>query len=153
MKLDAIDRKILRILQQDGQIQNQSLAERVGLSPSPCHRRVRALEQAGIIRGYVALIDGNAVGAGFVAWLEVRLQQQGASYAARFEKAVGDRPEVLECLMITGDYDYLMKIAVADLDEFRRFLTDVVGRIEGVANLRTAIPLKAIKQTTALRVD
>lgn len=152
MQLDPIDRKILRLLQEDAQIQNQQLAERVGLSPSPCHRRVRALEADGVIRRYVALVDGKAIGAGFVAYVEVRLEKQAQAAAARFEKAVADRPEVLECVMITGEYDYLMKIAVADLDEFRAFLTETVARIEGVANMRTAIPLKAVKATTALRI-
>ena len=152
MDLDAIDRKILRLLQQDGSMQNQQLAEQVGLSPSPCHRRVRALEAEGVIRGYVALVDGKAVGAGFVAYVEVRLEKQASSSSSRFEKAVSDRPEILECIMITGDYDYLLKIAVADIDEFRLFLTEVIGRIDGVANMRTAIPLKAVKSTTAVRV-
>ncbi|MBL8587119.1 MAG: Lrp/AsnC family transcriptional regulator [Methylobacteriaceae bacterium] len=152
MQLDPIDRKILRLLQEDAQIQNQQLAERVGLSPSPCHRRVRALEADGVIRRYVALVDGKAIGAGFVAYVEVRLEKQAQAAAARFEKAVADRPEVLECVMITGEYDYLMKIAVADLDEFRAFLTETVARIDGVANMRTAIPLKAVKATTALRI-
>lgn len=152
MRLDAIDIKILRMLQEDAHIQNQQLAERVGLSPSPCHRRVRALEEAGIIRGYVALVDAKAVGAGFVAFAEVRLEKQSHSFSNRFEAAISERSEVLECVMVTGDYDYLLKIAVADLDEFRKFLTEVVGRIEGVANMRTTIPMKTVKQTTAVRV-
>ena len=152
MPLDAIDRKILRILQQDAQIQNADLAAKVGLSPSPCHRRVKALEAAGVIRGYVALVDGKAVGAGFVAFVEVRLERQSSGFAERFERAVAQRPEVLECCLVTGDADYLLKVAVADLDDFHAFLMEVLTRIEGVANTRTVIPVKRLKETTALRV-
>jgi DNA-binding Lrp family transcriptional regulator len=151
--MDEIDRKILRELQQTAAIANQELAARVGLSPSPCLRRVRALEAAGIIRGIVALVDGKAVGAGFVAYVEVRLEKQSEIFSARFEAAILARPEVLECAFVTGGYDYLLKLAVADLDEFHRFLTETLGRIDGVANTRTTIPVKRIKETTALRVS
>ncbi len=150
--MDEIDRKILRELQQNAAIANQDLAARVGLSPSPCLRRVRALEAAGIIRGIVALVDGKAVGAGFVAYVEVRLEKQSEAFSSRFETAILARPEVLECAFVTGGYDYLLKIAVADLDEFHRFLTETLARIDGVANTRTTIPVKRIKETTALRV-
>jgi len=150
--MDEIDRKILRILQQDGAIANQTLAARVGLSPSPCLRRVRALEAAGIIRRTVALIDGEAVGAGFVADVEVRLEKQSEAFSSRFEAAIVARPEVIECSFVTGGYDYLLKVAVADLSEFHRFLTETLARVEGVANTRTTIPVKRIKETTALRV-
>jgi DNA-binding Lrp family transcriptional regulator len=150
--MDEIDRKILRILQQDSSIQNQALAARVGLSPSPCLRRVRALEAAGIIRGYVALVDGKAVGAGFVAFVEVRLERQSEAWSTRFETAILARPEVIEGAFVTGDFDYLLKVAVADLDDFHRFLTQVLTRIEGVANTRTIIPVKRIKETTAVKI-
>ncbi len=150
--MDEIDRKILRILQQDSSIQNQALAARVGLSPSPCLRRVRALEAAGVIRGYVALVDGKAVGAGFVAFVEVRLERQSEAWSTRFETAILARPEVIEGSFVTGDFDYLLKVAVADLDEFHRFLTQILTRIEGVANTRTIIPVKRIKETTAVKI-
>jgi DNA-binding Lrp family transcriptional regulator len=152
MLMDEIDRKILRILQQDSSIQNQALAARVGLSPSPCLRRVRALEAAGVIRGYVALLDGKAVGAGFVAFVEVRLERQSEAWSTRFETAILARPEVIEGSFVTGDFDYLLKVAVADLDEFHRFLTQILTRIEGVANTRTIIPVKRIKETTAVKI-
>jgi DNA-binding Lrp family transcriptional regulator len=150
--MDEIDRKILRILQKDASIQNQALAARVGLSPSPCLRRVKALEAAGVIRGYVALLDGKAVGAGFVAFVEVRLEKQAEAYSTRFETAILARPEVIEGSFVTGDFDYMLKIAVADLDEFHRFLTQVLTRIDGVANTRTIIPVKRIKETTAVKI-
>ncbi len=150
--MDEIDRKILRILQEDASIQNQALAARVGLSPSPCLRRVKALEAAGVIRRYVAIVDGAAVGAGFLAFVEVRLEKQAEAYSIRFETAIAARPEVIDCAFVTGDYDYLVKVAVADLDEFHRFLTQVLTRIDGVANTRTIIPVKRIKETTAVKI-
>ena len=150
--MDEIDRKILRILQEDASVQNQDLAARVGLSPSPCLRRVKALEAAGVIRRYVAILDGKAVGAGFVAFVEVRLEKQSEAYSNRFETAVLSRAEVIDCAFVTGDFDYLLKVAVADLDEFHRFLTQVLTRIDGVANTRTIIPVKRIKETTAVKI-
>lgn len=150
--MDEVDRKILRILQDDASIQNQDLAARVGLSASPCLRRVKALEAAGIIRRYVALVDGKAVGTGFIAFIEVRLEKQVAAYSSRFETVVLGRPEVIDCAFVTGEFDYLLKVAVSDLDEFHRFLTQVLARIEGVANTRTIIPVKRIKETTAIKI-
>jgi DNA-binding Lrp family transcriptional regulator len=150
--LDAADRRILRVIQEDAGLQNQELAERVGLSPSSCHRRVKAMEESGVIRGYVALVDGKAIGAGFVAFVEVRLERQSAATAAGFERAVLTRPEILECSLVTGDFDYLLKVAVADLDEFHAFLTEGLTRLDGVANTRTVIPIKRIKETTALKL-
>jgi DNA-binding Lrp family transcriptional regulator len=152
VRVDEIDRKILRILQDDASVQNQDLAARVGLSASPCLRRVKALEAAGVIRRYVALLDGKAVGAGFVAFVEVRLEKQTEAYSTRFEAVVLGRSEVIDCSFVTGDFDYLLKVAVADLDEFHRFLTQVITRIDGVANTRTIIPVKRIKETTAVKM-
>ncbi len=151
-KLDQVDRKILRLLQENAAIQNQELADAVGLSPSPCHRRVKALEQAGVIRKYVALLDGEAVGAGFVAFVEVRLERQAKAFADRFEAAIQARGEVTECSLITGDYDYILKVNARNLEDFHSFLMEFLTRIEGVANTRTVIPVKRIKETTALRI-
>lgn len=150
--MDEMDRKILRILQEDASLQNQDLAARVGLSPSPCLRRVKALEAAGVIRRYVAVLDGKAVGAGFVAFVEVRLERQSETWSARFETAVLARAEVTRCSFVTGDFDYLLEVAVEDLDAFHRFLTQVLTRIDGVANTRTIIPVKRIKDTTAVKI-
>jgi Lrp/AsnC family leucine-responsive transcriptional regulator len=144
--MDETDRKILRELAADSSLSNQDLAARVNLSPSPCLRRVRALEASGTIRGYVALIEGAALGAGFVAYVEVRLERQAEAFSQRFESAALSRREVIDCAFVTGDFDYLLKIAVADLDDFHRFLTQVLTRIEGVANTRTIIPVKRIKE-------
>ncbi len=149
-RLDAVDRKILARLQRDSTIQNQQLASEVGLSPSPCHRRVRALEEAGFIRGYVALLDGASIGAGFVAYVEVRLERQAMEFSERFEKAAIARAEILECARVTGDYDYLLKVATRDMEAFHRFLIDVLTRIKGIANTRTSIVMNRVKETTAL---
>jgi DNA-binding Lrp family transcriptional regulator len=113
---------------------------------------VKALEAAGVIQRYVALIDGKAVGAGFVAFIEVRLEKQVEAFSSRFETVVLGRPEVIDCAFVTGEFDYLLKVAVADLDEFHRFLTQVLARIEGVSNTRTILPVKQIKATTALKI-
>lgn len=150
--LDAIDRRILARLQRDASIQNQQLASEVGLSPSPCHRRVRALEEAGVIRGYVALLDGPGIGAGFLAYVEVRLERQAMEFSERFEKAVLARAEILECVRVTGDYDYLLKVATRDIETFHRFLIDTLTRIKGIANTRTSIALNRVKETTALPI-
>ena len=150
--MDAIDRKILARLQRDATIQNQQLASEVGLSPSPCHRRVRALQDAGVIRGYVALLDGPSIGAGFLAYVEVRLERQAAEFSERFEKAVLSRAEILECVRVTGDYDYLLKVATRDIEAFHRFLIDTLTRIKGIANTRTSIALNRVKETTALPI-
>lgn len=146
--MDDKDRAILRQLQRDASISNQELAERVGLSPSPCLRRVRALEAAGVIRGYVALLDGAAVGSGFEAYVEVRLERQSGEFSRRFEETILSRAEVMDCAFITGDYDYLLRVATADMEAFHRFMVDVLGRIPGVANTRTILPVKRIKSTT-----
>jgi len=150
--LDQVDRKILARLQRDATIQNQQLASEIGLSPSPCHRRVRALEEAGVIRGYVALLDGPSVGAGFLAYVDIRLERQAVEFSERFEKAALARAEVLECMRVTGDYDYLLKVATRDIEAFHRFLVDFLTRIKGIANTRTSIALNRVKETTALPI-
>jgi DNA-binding Lrp family transcriptional regulator len=151
-KLDPIDRRILERLQRDCTIQNQQLASEVGLSPSPCHRRVRALEEAGFIKGYVALLDAPAIGAGFLAYVDIRLERQATEFSERFEKAAIARPEILECVRVTGDYDYLLKVATRDIEAFHRFLIDFLTRIKGIANTRTSIALNRVKDTTALPI-
>ena len=113
---------------------------------------MRALEEAGVIRGYVALLDGPAIGAGFLAYAEVRLERQAMEFSERFEKAVLARAESLECVRVTGDYDYLLKVATRDIETFHRFLIDTLTRIKGIANTRTSIALNRVKETTALPI-
>lgn len=150
--MDRIDRKLLRLLQQDASLTNQALAEKVGLSPSPCLRRVQALRDAGVIQRTVAILDAKAVGTGFTAFVEVRLEKQAEPFSAKFETAMRNRLEVLDCVFVAGEFDYLLKIAVADIEAFHLFLTQVLTRIPGVANTRSIIPVKWVKQTTALQI-
>jgi Lrp/AsnC family leucine-responsive transcriptional regulator len=115
MELDEIDYRILEVLQRDGRISNQDLADRVGLSPSPCLRRVRGLESCGVVQRYVALVDAVAVGYGLQAIVEVRLDRQRSPAAHRFEKEISKHPKVLECYQLAGDWDYVLRVVAHDL--------------------------------------
>lgn len=150
MELDAIDRKILRALQADGRISNQDLADRVGLSPSPCLRRVKALEASGVLQRYVALLDPAAVGQGLHAVVEVRLERQTSDTVARFEKEIVKFPQVLECHLMAGDWDYVLRVVARDLDDFREFCVNRLARIAGVGNVKSNISMKQVKYSTAL---
>ena len=148
--LDAIDLKILAALQDDARIANTDLAEAVGLSPAPCLRRVRALEQAGVIRRHVSLVDPRAVGLPVSVFVNVSLERQIESALNRFESSVRNRPEVMECYLMTGDADYLLRVVVADLGAYERFLMDHLTRIPGVANIRSSFALRSVKYRTDL---
>jgi len=147
--LDGIDRHILETLQRDGRLSNADLADKVGLSASPCWRRVKALEETGIIKGYVALVDSKAVGLPVNVFMSVSLTTQVQSALQRFEKAVQQRPEVMECYLMTGDSDYLLRIVVPDLEAYERFVMDFT-RIAGIAQIRSSLALRPVKQGTAL---
>lgn len=153
--LDRTDRRILEVLQQDGRLTNQELADRVSLSPSPCLRRVRRLEEAGVIRQYVALVDADKVGLGLLAYVSVRLQKHvGGSHLPidEFARDVQRWPEVVACYAMTGDMDYLMRIQVEDLAHFSRFAMDTLMKHPAVIDIRSSFTLKKIKETTALGV-
>ncbi|NYE27070.1 Lrp/AsnC family transcriptional regulator [Pigmentiphaga litoralis] len=153
--LDRTDRRILEALQQDGRLTNQELAERVSLSPSPCLRRVRRLEDGGVIRQYVALVDADKVGLGLLAYVSVRLQKHvGGSHLPidEFARDVQRWPEVVACYAMTGDMDYLMRIQVEDLAHFSRFAMDTLMKHPAVIDIRSSFTLKKIKETTALGV-
>jgi Lrp/AsnC family transcriptional regulator, leucine-responsive regulatory protein len=150
MRFDAIDRKILTILQADGRISNQDLADRVGLSPSPCLRRVKALEAAGVIQRYAAMLNPAAVGQGLQAVVEVRLERQTSDTVARFEKEILKFPQVLECHLMAGDWDYVLRVVARDLDDFREFCVNRLARIAGVGNVKSSISMKQVKYSTAL---
>ena len=147
--LDSIDRHILESLQRDGRLSNAELAEKVGLSASPCWRRVKALEEGRIIKGYVALVDAKAVGLPVSVFMSVSLTTQVQSALQRFEKAVLQRPEVMECYLMTGDSDYLLRIVVPDLEAYERFVMDFT-RIAGVGQIRSSFALRPVKQGTSL---
>lgn len=149
--LDALDVKILECLQADGRITNQELSERVGLSPSPCLRRVRQLEADGIITGYVALVSPDHVGLTISAFVRVRLNQQDEKHLAIFETAVADFPEVMECYLMTGEADYQLRVLVPSLSDFEDVLRRLT-RIEGVAQVTTSFALRPIVYKTAVPV-
>jgi Lrp/AsnC family leucine-responsive transcriptional regulator len=154
-RLDRTDLRILAELQRDGRLSNQELAERVSLTPSPCLRRVRRLEEAGVIRGYAALLDARRVGLGVIAYAHVKLDKHAPARGARipydeFRAAVRDWPEVTTCYAMTGDVDYLLRVHVGTLEDFSRFVQDRLLRHPGVLDVRTSFALDVIKDTTAL---
>lgn len=151
-ELDAIDRKILARLQDNARIANVELSEAVGLSPAPCLRRVRALEERGVIRKHVTLLDPGAVGLPVSVFVNVSLERQIEKALQRFESAIRTRPEVMECYLMTGDADYLLRVVCADLVAYERFLLDHLTQIPGVASIRSSFALKQVKYSTALPV-
>ena len=153
MELDRYDRRILEILQQEGRISNQDLAERIGLSPSPCLRRVRLLEEAGIIDRYVALVAQGAVGLPVSVFISIKLERQQEEDLDRFEAEVSAYPEVLECYLMTGTQDYLLRVVVADLAAYERFLKTKLTRVGNVASIESSFALKQVKYTNVLPLD
>ena len=152
MKLDDIDRRIIRELQSDGRIQNNELARRVGLSPSPCLRRVKLLEQAGIIARYVAVIDQAKVGLRLSMFARVWLTAQDAETIDLFIAAMRGLPEVMECYIMLGESDALLRVVVADLDDYRRFQSTHLTRKNGILNVKTDVPSEIVKQSFSLPV-
>ena len=150
--LDATDRHILAELQANARISNVELAEKVGLSPSPCLRRVRELERSGVIREYVALLDPGLVGLEVNVFVRVTLAQQTERNLDAFERVVKARPEVMECFLMTGDADYHLRVVVADIPAYERFLKDHLTRVPGVANIKSSFALKRVSYRTALPV-
>lgn len=150
MKLDNIDKNIIRALQGDGRLSNQELSERVGLSPSPCLRRLRALESAGVIEGYAAKVSQNAVGLPVSVFVSVKLEHQVEEQLDRFEATLRECPEVLECYLMTGPRDYLLRIVARDLADYERFLKETPTRIPGVASIESSFALRQVKASAAL---
>lgn len=149
-EIDSTDRKILRILQENAAISNVNLARRVGLSPSPCLRRVQQLDEAGVTRRRVTLLEPAAVGLGVSVFVQVSLEKQADRALRAFEKAVLARPEVMECYLMTGDADYLLRVVVPDIPSFERFVLEHLTHISSVARVRSSFALKQVKYTTAL---
>ena len=148
--LDEIDRKILALLQGNARLANIELADQVGLSPSPCLRRVRELEERGIVRRYVTLLDPAQVGLPVSVFVNVTLERQIEPALERFEAAILKRPEVMECYLMTGDFDYLLRVVTADLSAYERFLVENLTRVPGVSSIRSSFALKQVKYSTAL---
>lgn len=153
MQLDRYDRQILRLLQDNGRLSNQELADRIGLSPSPCLRRVRALEESGILTGYRAMVDAKALGLSLMALIHISMDQHTPERFDGFEAAVKDIPDVMECLLITGQSaDYQLKVVVRDLDAFQELLLNRITRIPGVTGVHSSFVLRRVVDKTALPV-
>lgn len=164
LELDKTDRKILAILQADGRLSNQEVAEQVNLSPSPCLRRIKRLEEAGVIRQYVALLAPDKIGLGLLAYVNVRLEKHSDalppntgrnnaninSPRADFASAVGNWPEVVACYAMTGEMDYLLRVHVEDMEHFSRFMMSTLLRHPAVLDVKSSFALQRIKDTTAL---
>ena len=144
--MDAIDKKTLRTLSRQGRLTNAELAEQVGLSPSPCWTRVKRLEQGGVIKGYAALLDQAALGLPDTVFIEVMMERHDEAQLQRFEAAVKDIPEILECHLVTGEYDYVIKAAVGGTAGYERLLRDRLYRLPGVRHTRTSFALRSLKQ-------
>ena len=152
VNLDRMDYRILRHLQNDARLTNLELANEVGLSPSPCLRRVKALEDSGIIRRYVAILDAVAVGLPISAFINVSLRSQEREALEQFQERIADCPEVMECYLMTGNSDYLLRVVVPDLEAYERFLGDKLTRIPGVGNIQTSFALKPVVHRTQLPI-
>ncbi len=151
MKLDRYDRRILEVLQKEGRISNQELAERIGLSPSPCLRRVRALEESGLITGYRALVDAKKLGLSLLALIHISMDRHTPERFANFDAVVSALPEVIECLLITGqDADYQLKVIVRDMDAYQSLLLNKITRIEGVTGVHSSFVMRQVVERTAI---
>ncbi|WP_147110390.1 Lrp/AsnC family transcriptional regulator [Tateyamaria sp. syn59] len=152
MTLDSTDRRILSALQKQGRMSNADLSERVHLSPSACHRRVQRLEQTGYIRDYVALLDARKMGVPTTVFVEITLQGQADEVLDAFEKAVARIPDVLECHLMAGTADYILKVVAEDTEDFARIHRQYLARLPGVAQMQSSFALRTVFKTTALPV-
>lgn len=151
LKLDRYDRRILEELQRDGGLSNQELAERIGLSPSPCSRRVKALEEAGIIIGRATLLDRRKLGLTLTAIIQISMDRHTPERFEAFESTIRGYPEVLECFLVTGqDADYQLKVVVPDMDHYQAFLLDKITRIEGVSGVHSSFVMRRVVDKTEL---
>jgi len=150
MKLDRSDLRILDELQRDSALTNAELARRVGLSASPCLARVKALERAGVIKRYVALASAAALGLGLTVFISISLKTQSRTTLAEFEAHIARNDEVMECYLMTGDSDYLLRVAVTDMEALERFILEQLSPIPGVEKIRSSFALKQVRYKTAL---
>lgn len=148
--LDATDRKILAVLQSDSRVTMQELAERVNLSASPCHRRVKLMEESGVISRYIALVDQKALGLRVSVFVSIKLERQREEDLDRFAKAISGWEEVLECYLMTGTQDYLLRVVAPDLDAYETFLKRKLTRLDGIASIESSFALQQVKYSSAL---
>jgi Lrp/AsnC family leucine-responsive transcriptional regulator len=154
VELDRYDRQILRVLQEEGRISNQDLADRIGLSTSSCLRRVRALEESGLIIGYRALVDAKVLGLSLLALIHISMDQHTPERFSHFEAQICEIPEVMECLLITGQSaDYQLKVVVRDMDAYQELLLNRISRITGVTGVHSSFILRRVVNKTALPID
>lgn len=151
-ELDAIDRKILAILQSDSRVTMQDLADRVGLSVSPCHRRVKLLEERGVISRYIAMVNQKSVGLPVSVFISIKLERQKEEDLNRFARAISKWDEVLECYLMTGNRDYLLRVVTADLPSYEAFLKTKLTRLDGIASIESSFALSQVKYSIALPV-
>ncbi|WP_138379037.1 Lrp/AsnC ligand binding domain-containing protein [Luteithermobacter gelatinilyticus] len=151
-RLDRIDRKILRILQEDGRIPNVKLAQMINLSPTPCLERVKRLEREGYIRGYVALLEPRLLDAGLVSFVEVSLDRTTTRALDNFREEVLRMEEVQECHMVAGGFDYLIKVRTRDMEHYRRFLGEKLSTIKDVSSTHTYVAMEEVKATSAITI-
>ncbi len=153
LRFSEIDVEILRLLQRAARQSNVDLAKKVGLSPSACLRRNRALEKLGVIRDYVTLLDPKQLGLGASVFVQVTLERKDETSLKRFETAIGKHSDVVECYLMTGDSDYLLRVVVPDVAAFERFIMQHLAKIPGIGSIRSSFALKQVKYTTALPLD
>ncbi len=148
--LDKTDRKILEILQKDGSLSNLELADMIALSPSPCSRRVKMLEEAGYFKGNVTLLNPETIGVNVHVFIQVTLGHQVKKLLAHFEKTVSQWPEVMECYLMAGDFDYLIRVALPDLAAYQHFLDEKLTQYEGIASIKSSFSLKQVQYKTEM---
>lgn len=148
--MDKIDRKILTELQSDGRLSNQELAQRVNLSPSPCLRRVRLLEERGIIRGYTAVVDQTACGLPLTVFIRITLERHDVRTVSEFERRIREIDEVMDCFLMTGHRDYLLRVVASSLEGYERFVREVIHAIPGIASIDTSFAYGVVKHAAAL---
>lgn len=152
MQLDATDRRILQVLQRDGRVSNADLAEQISLSASACHRRVQRLENDGFIAGYVALLNPRKIGKPATVFVEITLNSQSDDVLDAFEKGVARIPDLLECHLMAGNADFLLKLVVEDTEDFARIHRRYLARLPGVAKMQSSFTLRTVVKTTALEI-
>ena len=154
VELDRTDRRILELLQRDGSLSNLELADKIGLSPSPCSRRVKALEDSGVIEGYRAHLDAKKLGLNLMALISVSMDRHTPERFENFEKRLQDCPQVLECYLITGQSaDYVIKVLVEDMDDFQQFLLGTLTRIEGVSGVHSSFVMRKVLDRSAIALS
>lgn len=153
VNLDKLDRRILAALQEDGRISNQLLAEQIGLSPAACWRRVRALEETGIIKGYSARVDPSLIGQGLCVLVNLSLQRHTIDSTAEIEQQVSSYPEVLQCFAVTGNADFVLRVIVPDMASYDSFLNEKIFTLTGIAQVNSNFALREIKNTETIPVE